>query len=177
MDTILSAEEISRFDCGDGVRVEPTPLYLNTAVHRIAYTDINIKYWPNAAHLEVNSNGSWIDLYTYEETVLHQGDFVIIPLGVAMKLPQGFEANMVPRSSTFKRWGVIQTNHFAVIDPTYCGNDDMWGYPVYATRDITIPKDTRLCQFRINIVQPHIIFNEVTSLNEDSRGGFGTSGA
>ena len=84
---------------------------------------IKIKYWPDAAHLTVNPNGSWIDLYTYEETVLHKGDFKIIPLGVAMKLPEGYEANFVPRSSTFKRWGVLQTNHYSVIDPTYCGND------------------------------------------------------
>lgn len=138
---------------------------------------IQIKYWPNAAHLEVNSNGSWIDLYTYEETVLHAGDFAIIPLGVAMKLPEGYEANFVPRSSTFKRWGVIQTNHFSVIDPSYCGNDDMWGLPVFATCNVTIPKDTRLCQFRINKVQPAIEFKEVESLSDSSRGGFGTSGA
>lgn len=138
---------------------------------------IKVKYWPNAAHLTVNSNGSWIDLYTYEETVLHAGDFKIIPLGVAMKLPDGYEANFVPRSSTFKRWGVLQTNHYSVIDPTYCGDDDMWGYPVYATRDVVIPKDTRLCQFRINQVQPAIDFQEVVSLSDVSRGGFGTSGA
>ena len=137
---------------------------------------IKIKYWPNVAHLTVNSNGSWIDLYTYEETVLHAGDFKIIPLGVAMKLPDGYEANFVPRSSTFKRWGVLQTNHYSVIDPTYCGDDDMWGYPVYATRDVVIPKDTRLCQFRINKVQPTIDFQEVISLSDISRGGFGTSG-
>ena len=138
---------------------------------------IKIKYWPDAAHLTVNPNGSWIDLYTYEETVLHTGDFKIIPLGVAMKLPEGYEANFVPRSSTFKRWGVLQTNHYSVIDPTYCGNEDMWGYPVYATRDVVIPKDTRLCQFRINKVQPEISFNEVDFLHDINRTGFGSSGA
>lgn len=138
---------------------------------------IQIKYWPNSPHLEINPDGSWIDLYTYEETALQEGDFKIIPLGVAMKLPEGYEANFVPRSSTFKRWGVIQTNHFSVIDPSYCGNDDMWGLPVFATRNVVIPAGTRLCQFRINKVQPIINFEEVKNLSSDSRGGFGTSGA
>lgn len=138
---------------------------------------IQIKYWPDSPHLEINPDGSWIDLYTYEEAVLQEGDFKIIPLGVAMKLPEGYEANFVPRSSTFKRWGVIQTNHFSVIDPSYCGNDDMWGLPVFATRSVTIPKGTRLCQFRINKVQPVINFEEVANLSCESRGGFGTSGA
>lgn len=138
---------------------------------------IQIKYWPDSPHLEINPDGSWIDLYTYEEVALQEGDFKIIPLGVAMKLPEGYEANFVPRSSTFKRWGVIQTNHFSVIDPSYCGNDDMWGLPVFATRSVMIPKGTRLCQFRINKVQPVINFEEVTNLSCESRGGFGTSGA
>ena len=138
---------------------------------------IQIKYWPNSPHLEINPDGSWIDLYTYKETVLSKGDFKIISLGVAMKLPEGYEANFVPRSSTFKRWGVIQTNHFSVIDPSYCGNDDMWGLPVFATRNVVIPAGTRLCQFRINKVQPVINFEEVENLSSDSRGGFGTSGA
>lgn len=138
---------------------------------------IQIKYWPNSPHLEINPDGSWIDLYTYEETALQEGDFKIIPLGVAMKLPEGYEANFVPRSSTFKRWGVIQTNHFSIIDPSYCGNDDMWGLPVFATRNVVIPAGTRLCQFRINKVQPDINFKEVENLSSDSRGGFGTSGA
>ena len=137
---------------------------------------IKIKYWPGSPHLEVNPNGAWIDLYTYEDVVIQPGGFTLIPLGVAMKLPEGYEANFVPRSSTFKRWGVLQTNHYSVIDPTYCGDDDMWGYPVYATRDVVIPKDTRLCQFRINKVQPTIDFQEVVSLADISRGGFGTSG-
>lgn len=142
---------------------------------RIPHEDIKIKYWPQSPHLEVNPNGSWIDLYTYEDVTLQAGEYTIIPLGVAMKLPEGYEANFVPRSSTFKRYGVIQTNHFSVIDPTYCGDDDMWGYPVYATRPVCIPKGTRLCQFRINKVQPTIFFEEVEHLNAESRGGWGTS--
>lgn len=137
---------------------------------------IDIKYWPGAAHLTITDTGDWIDLYTYEETVLHEGEHTLIPLGVAMKLPEGYEANIAPRSSTFKRWGVLQPNAPSVIDNSYSGDADQWMYPVYATRTITIPKDTRLCQFRINRIQPHITFNEVSSLSSKSRGGFGTSG-
>lgn len=138
---------------------------------------IKIQYWPNSPHLSVNPNGSWIDLYCYEDTTLQEDEYTTIPLGVAMKLPDGYEAYLLPRSSTFKRWGVLQTNSEGLVDPTYCGPDDMWRYPVYATRPVTIPKGTRLCQFRINKVQPQIIFDEVVSLDDDSRGGFGTSGA
>lgn len=136
---------------------------------------IKIQYWPGMPRLEVNPNGSWIDLYTREDVTLQAGEFAIIPLGVAMKLPEGYEANFVPRSSTFKRYKVLQTNAFSVIDPTYCGPGDEWGYPVYATFPVVIPKGTRLCQFRINKVQPHIIFDEVASLAAENRGGFGTS--
>ena len=136
---------------------------------------IKIQYWPGMPRLEVNPNGSWIDLYTREHVTLQAGEFAIIPLGVAMKLPEWYEANFVPRSSTFKRYKVLQTNAFSVIDPTYCGPGDEWGYPVYATFPVVIPKGTRLCQFRINKVQPHIIFNEVASLAAENRGGFGTS--
>lgn len=136
---------------------------------------IKIQYWPGMPRLEVNPNGSWIDLYTREDVTLQAGEFAIIPLGVAMKLPEGYEANFVPRSSTFKRYKVLQTNAFSVIDPTYCGPSDEWGYPVYATFPVVIPKGTRLCQFRINKVQPHIIFDEVASLAAENRGGFGTS--
>ena len=135
---------------------------------------IKIQYWPNSPHLSVNPNGSWIDLYCYEDTTLQEGEYATIPLGVAMKLPEGYEAYVIPRSSTFKRWGVLQSNSQGLIDPTYCGPEDMWRYPVYATRPITIPKGTRLCQFRINKVQPQIIFYEVVSLDGESRGGFGT---
>ena len=138
---------------------------------------IQIKYKEGSPHLSMTDKQDWCDLYTYEDVTLHAGDFRIISLGVSMKLPEGYEANIVARSSTFKRWGVIQTNAFAVIDESYCGNDDDWGYPVYATRDVTIPKGTRLCQFRINKKQPEIVFEEVNDLKSSARGGFGTSGA
>lgn len=138
---------------------------------------IQIKYKEGSPHLSMTDKQDWCDLYTYEDVTLHAGDFKIISLGVSMKLPEGYEANIVARSSTFKRWGILQTNAFAVIDESYCGNDDDWGYPVYATRDVTIPKGTRLCQFRINKKQPEIIFEEVNDLKSPSRNGWGSTGA
>lgn len=138
---------------------------------------ILIRYLPGAAKLEKTDVGDWVDLYTYEENVLHKGDFKILNLGVAMKLPEGYEAHIAPRSSTFKRWGVIQTNGVGVVDNTYCSNTDIWGMPVYATRDVTIPKDTRLCQFRLMPVQTPPTFSEVDDLNSKPRGGFGSTGA
>ena len=93
-----------------------------------------------------------------------------------MKLPNGYEAHIAPRSSTFKRWGILQTNSVAVIDNSYCGDDDLWLYPVYATQPVVIPKGTRLCQFRIVEKQPKINFITVDKLGEENRGSFGSTG-
>ena len=140
---------------------------------------IDIRYKPHAHELWVNENGSWIDLYVYEDTVIPAKTLKLIDLGVAMKLPAGYEAIVAPRSSTCKRYGLIQANSIGVIDPTYCGQDDWWKWPAYnlGTRDIIIPAGTRLCQFRILKTQPRIFFNRVVNLTDPSRGGFGTSGA
>jgi len=137
---------------------------------------INIKYLPNAHLLEQVNWGSWIDLYTYEETILKRGEQRYINLGIAMQLPDGYEAIMAPRSSTYKNWGLIQTNSIGIIDSTYCGDNDIWMFPVYAFKDITIPKNTRLCQFRIQKEQPKINFNRVEALNNPDRNGLGHSG-
>ncbi len=136
---------------------------------------IHIKYLPGAPHLEQTSYGSWIDLYVYQDTTLQANEYAQICLGVAMKLPEGYEAIIAPRSSTFKRYGLLETNSIGVIDNSYCGNDDIWAMPCIATKAITIPKGTRLCQFRIQEEQPKINFVEVENLGE-SRGGFGSSG-
>lgn len=136
---------------------------------------IYIKYWPDAHRLKKISQGDWIDLYTYKDISLAKGERTYIPLGVAMRVPDGYESHMAPRSSTFKNWGILQTNSVAIIDNSYSGDDDMWMLPVYATKDIFIPKDTRLCQFRIIKQQPQIEFEEVTHLGV-SRGGFGSTG-
>jgi len=107
---------------------------------------------------------------------LKAGDFKLISLGVSMKLPKGYEANLVPRSSTFKNFGILQTNCFAVIDDSYCGDGDVWRLPVYATRDTVIHENDRICQFRINKIQPKSDFVEVGTLGNKNRNGFGSTG-
>ena len=108
--------------------------------------------------------------------LFRSGEFKLIPLGIAMELPKGYEAHVVPRSSTFKNYGLIQTNSCGVIDGSYCGDRDMWHVPMYATRDITVEKNDRICQFRIEKNQPRIEFVECDFLGNKDRGGFGTTG-
>lgn len=120
--------------------------------------------------------GDWIDLCSAEDRIIGTGDYRLIDLGVAMKLPRGYEAHVVPRSSTFKNYGLLQANSMGVIDNSYCGDNDVWKFPVYATRYTTIKKGDRLCQFRIVKKQPKIKFLPVDRLNGDDRGGFGSTG-
>lgn len=138
--------------------------------------NIKIKYFTDVNPIEKIAKGDWCDLRAAETIALKAGEFKLIPLGVGMILPDGYEANIVPRSSTFKNWGILQTNHFAVIDNSYSGDDDQWFYPVYATRDAIIKKNERICQFRINEKQPEIEFEVVEHLNDTNRGGFGSTG-
>lgn len=119
---------------------------------------------------------NWIDLRSAETIHLKKGEFSLIPLGVGMKLPDGYEANIVPRSSTYKNFKILQTNCFAVIDNSYSGDADEWKLPVIAMEDTVINKNDRICQFRINKIQPEIKFEEVERLNEVSRGGIGSTG-
>lgn len=139
---------------------------------------IQIKYFDKGIEKITNVEGKsdWFDLRAAETITLKAGDFALIPLGVGMILPDGYEANIVPRSSTFKNYGIIQTNHYGVIDNSYSGDNDQWRFPAYATRDITINKNDRICQFRINKKQPTFDFEEVEHLNETDRGGFGSTG-
>ena len=138
---------------------------------------IKIKYFDNEIDkVEKISAGEWIDLRAAETVTLKAGEFKLIPLGIGMKLPRGYEANIVPRSSTYKNFGIISTNHFAVIDNSYSGDNDQWFFPAYALRDTTINKNDRICQFRINEVQPPIKFVEVEHLDEVDRKGFGSTG-
>lgn len=139
---------------------------------------IKILYHTNEIeHLRyIDGKSDWIDLRAAEELRLHKGEFGLINLGVSMKLPDGYEAHIVPRSSTFKNWGIIQTNSQGVIDNSYSGSGDVWMMPVYATRDTVINAGDRVCQFRIMRQQPRIRFEEVDSLDETDRGGFGSTG-
>lgn len=137
---------------------------------------IKIKYLPGSPRLEMNDKGDWCDLYVYQNINLKKGDFAYIPLGVAMKLPDGYEAILAPRSSTFSRTGLVQTNSIGVIDSSFCGDGDQWLWPAYATRDTSLKKGQRVCQFRIQKIQPQIIFQEVVSLDSENRGGFGSTG-
>lgn len=138
---------------------------------------ITIKYFDKELEqITINKNGDWIDLRASETINLKQGEFKLIPLGVGMILPKGYEAHIVPRSSTFKNFGIIQTNHQGVIDNSYSGDKDEWKFPAYAMRDTTINEGVRICQFRIIKRQPKIRFNIVDKLRDVSRGGWGSSG-
>ena len=122
------------------------------------------------------NSANWIDLRAAEDVELKKGDFRLISLGVAMKLPEGYEAHIVPRSSTYKNFGIIQANHHGVVDNAYCGDGDLWRMPVIAMRDTQIHVNDRICQFRIERRQPDIIFEEVDHLDSEDRGGFGSTG-
>lgn len=137
---------------------------------------IGIKYHTDIIPLEMVENGDWIDLRVAEDVRMEAGEFRIISLGVSMKLPEGYEAHIVPRSSTFKVWGILQTNHMGVIDNSYCGDDDIWGFPAFATRDVHIEKNSRICQFRLVKKMKKVHFKTVKSLGNKNRGGWGSSG-
>lgn len=124
----------------------------------------------------INGKSDWVDLRAAESVELKAGEHKLIPLGVAIKLPEGYEAHIVPRSSTFKTYGIIQTNHMGIIDNTYCGDNDQWFMSVYATRDTYIGLNERICQFRIIENQPKLQFIEVEHLGDIDRGGFGSTG-
>lgn len=138
---------------------------------------IKIKYFSkDIDKLDKIEKGDWIDLRAAEDVYLKAGEFKLIPLGIGMILPQGYEAHIVPRSSTYKKFGIIQANHMGVIDNSYSGDEDEWKFTAYALRDTHIEINERICQFRIMEKQPDIEFEEVEHLNNISRGGFGSTG-
>ena len=139
---------------------------------------IKIKYFTDKIDklAYIDGKSDWIDLRASEEVTLKQGEFALVPLGVAMELPKGYEAHIVPRSSTYKNFGVIQANHCGVVDGSYCGDNDMWRMPVLARRYQQMIVHDRICQFRIMKNQPEILFEEVEHLEGKDRGGFGTTG-
>lgn len=124
----------------------------------------------------IEGKSDWIDLRASETVSIKAGEFKLIPLGIAMELPKGYEAHVIPRSSTFKNFGIIQTNSMGLIDESYCGDNDQWFFPAYALRDTTIEVNERICQFRIMEHQPELEFCEVESLNNKDRGGHGSTG-
>lgn len=145
--------------------------------------------WMDQSPLQIIEKGDWIDLRAFGDTNLAKGDSGIFSLGVSIKLPEGFEAVIVPRSSTFKKYGLLQTNSMGVIDNSYSGDNDIWGFPFLAMRDIIIKHSTRICQFRIQPTQKATIWQKlkwffssgikiiyVDSLDENDRGGFGSTG-
>ena len=137
---------------------------------------IKVKYHSNIYPLEKRENGDWIDLRVAEDVSMKAGEFKLISLGVSMQLPDGYEALIVPRSSTSKNWGVLQTNHCGVIDNSYCGDNDIWMFPALATRDVFIEKNSRICQFRIQQKMQYVSFETVDNLGNPDRKGFGSSG-
>ncbi len=138
---------------------------------------IYIKYFAEGIiPIEKISKGDWIDLRAAEDVEFKAGEFKLIPLGVGMILPEGYEAHIAPRSSTYKNFGIIQTNSIGMVDNSYCGDEDEWKMAAYALRDTYIHKNDRVCQFRIIERQPDIEFETVEHLRETSRGGFGSTG-
>lgn len=139
---------------------------------------IHVKYFSDKINkIEKIEQGDWIDLRAAETITLAKGDFALVPLGVGMKLPANFEAHLAPRSSTFKKYKVIQTNGIGVIDNSYSGENDQWMMPVLAIEDTVIPENERICQFRIVERQPNVSIVEVDHLDDQSRGGFGSTGS
>lgn len=139
--------------------------------------DIFVKYLTDTIDpISQAHSGEWIDLRTAKLIALRQGDFALIPLGVIISVPSGYESILVPRSSTFKKYGIIQTNGIGIIDHLYCGPNDEWKMPVYATRDTVIPANTRICQFRIIPSQEVTIRTVNDVMQAKSRGGFGSTG-
>ena len=139
---------------------------------------IKIKYFSEEIErlAYIAGKSDWIDLRAAKETVLKKGEFALIPLGVAMELPKGYEAHVIPRSSTYKNYAIIQANSCGLIDETYCGDNDQWFFPAIAMQDTVIHVNDRICQFRIMEHQPELLFEETEVLTAEDRGGFGSTG-
>ncbi len=144
---------------------------------------LRIKYFEGATKLKKISKGNWIDVYANSDVFVPQGERAMIPLGFALELPRGWEGHLAPRSSTFKSWGIIQTNSLGVVDDTYIGDNDQWHMPVFCLKAMDlkengtwIRKGDKIGQFRIMEVMPEIEFEEVEYFGNDDRGGFGTTG-
>lgn len=139
--------------------------------------EIKVRYFdPNKQTLQPQSNGDWIDIALPDDVDLKAGEYMEIPLGFAMELPADYEALVIPRSSTFKRYKIIQANSVGLIDNSYCGDDDQWHFPAYALQDVHIEAGTRIAQFRIESKMGNVKLRPVVHLNNANRGGFGSTG-
>lgn len=150
--------------------------------------NIKVKYFNESEKLTYiggEKKSNWIDLRAAGDTFIPVHDFALVPLGIAMEIPDGYEAHIVPRSSTFKTWGIIQTNHMGIVDNSYKGDNDQWFFPAYCVKakdtnngviGTMIKKGDRICQFRIMANQPEIVFTEVEHLDNPDRGGHGSTG-
>lgn len=138
--------------------------------------NIRVKYLRDIKPIEFFDEGDWIDLRAGMDIVLEPGGSCVVPLGVAMELPNGYSAIIAPRSSTFKKWGIIQTNSIGIIDESYCGDNDEWGLPVLAFRHTRIHKNDRICQFRLIKQSDYVDFEVVDELGNPDRKGFGSTG-
>ena len=137
---------------------------------------IQVRYHGDIPPLEKLPQGDWIDLRAAERVEMKAGEYKLISLGVSMKLPKGYEAHLLSRSSTFKKWGVIQANGMGIIDESYCGDNDIWRYSALAMRDTVIEKGDRICQFRIMKKMPDVTLETVEFLDGPDRGGIGSTG-
>lgn len=137
---------------------------------------IKIKYFTDIEPLKAIKQGDLIDLRAAEDVEIKAFDFKLIPLGVAMELPKGYMAKFYPRSSTYKNFSIIQANHCAIIDESYCGDSDQWYFPAIALKDTVIHKGDRIAQFEIVKKMPKIKFNVVEYLGNKDRGGIGSTG-
>lgn len=138
--------------------------------------NIKIKYFADIEKIKPIEKGDWIDLRAAETVEFKKGEFKLISLGIGMELPEGYEAHVVPRSSTYKNFKIIETNSMGIIDNSYCGDNDQWFFPAYALENTVINKNDRICQFRIMEKQPKINFEEVNELKNPDRGGHGSTG-
>ncbi len=137
---------------------------------------ILVKYHADIEPLKFIPGGDWVDLRCAETVDMKAGEYRPISLGISMKLPEGYEGRVLPRSSTFKKWGILMVNSMGVMDESYCGEDDIWYFIALATRDTHIEKGERICQFRIERKMPPIAFETVTHMQDESRGGIGSTG-
>lgn len=137
---------------------------------------IKIKYMDGVEEVKQAHAGEWYDLRCAEDVYLHDGEFKMISLGVSIELPRGYEAHVLPRSSTFKRYGILMANGMGIIDNSYCGDNDVWQFPALATEEMFIPKNERIAQFRIVKCQRKAELVRVLHFGNKNRGGFGSTG-